>query len=559
MRTSRYYEKAIVSDRLEGRAAVESTEEEESALFSESPEDKQRLHEVADYAVTASVLVGALTCFGRHAPELPLGAIVLLLFLYAVPAALSATYRTVVDKYYNQSRYRKDGKARARLCDRWGFRLAGYMLLACFSAVAFAIGAPSWDRVVWLLVWLAIPAYFAAYKAIYRRSLSNFDPIYAKMKAVRYSALAVGLAMGLIYAVLPTGGYAGLPEAFVADLETRAMYFSDSSSVLFREVEKLTSYSDYLTKYGWGYVIERAFFAAFVVKLALIASVFLGFANILGFCMLDSHEVLSVFRHMPEFGETSEVQKQRPGYLACLLGVWLVVSGALCAAEAVAEKESMRGGPTLVDRFLEDATEVLEVVPYIPGIKEEVALYEDYKETVEQIEAEHERAIVDAVNAYYDESLTNVGSYVEWCEGLGGGFSRTFAFVGEGFAVGAFCERVVDPLDRSAVDSLYAGYIIELEVAYDEWQQKRIAAGLVDGGEALDDASKLNHASGSLSLWPDWQSAESSALVRNGLLGLNAEGDIDGNVRGFIESQRERTIAEIEALSVVPALEVTME
>lgn len=531
----------------------EAQESDQVSLYGKSPEDKSKVCEIVDYFISATVLIGFLACLGKHAAASSLAPIFILLFVYAAPVALVAAYRTVVEKYYSQPKFKKGSKTAMRLCGRWRWRLMAYMLLACFSAMAFAISAPSWGMPMWVFMALAVIGFYPVCRFVYRKTMDHCDPAYAKMKAIQISVLIVGVVTSLLYAVIPTVSFSGSPETFIADLEARHLYFYDSGCLLFLEIEKLTSYSDFLTKYGWGYVLDSAFLAAFAVKIALSVSVFLGIANMLGFCMLDRHERLSVFRLMPEYGEISEAQKWRFDYLLCLLAVWALVSGALWMGERAVEREAFRAGPSLVDALLEEATDYLAVLPYLPTIKEEAALYEDYRDAVDEIKREYGPALDRDVDAYYDACLANVGGYVDWCESTGGSLSRTFAFVGAGFAAGNFNDVVAEPVDRAALDARYAEYAAKLAAARSDWQAARVAAGLEQGSDVL--AMGGETLAEPLDLWPDWSSAAGSEQARQFLLGAGSDEDAKARVEGFIEAQRTRVLSEIDNLAEIAALE----
>ena len=518
---------------------------------------KFHLKEAASYLIVASMLVAAMTVFGELAPFLPTFVIPIVLLLYAVPATLGATYSLVVRRYYNQNRYTKGGVP-GRYKSHWTIWMTAFFAFSLFSGCTFLLGAPSWSGGAWVLVWGSVLVYYVIYLVVYRWSARNFDSTYCKSKAMAYSAIITAVIVCVVYSLIPGANDAGLtgdPAQFIDELKSRSLYFEHSSCMLFRELDKVVTYTDFLTKYRWGYTGLKAV-AIIAVKVAISASVFYGFANLIGCCVLKWNEASAVFRSLPAFGEGLGSQGLLRRYVACLVVVWALFAGSFVLVDAKVGESQKEGEPTLVDRGLEEATEWLGyAVDGLVEAKEESEMFLDFENKCEAITDDYELKLQTLMADYYDVCRGNVGQYLAWYGGVGGGFSRTFMFLGEGFAVDQFRKNVTDSVDRSELDATLAAYVGELNAAWEEYQAKRAQNEHADTSGIYErSGNPFAGLDAELILWPDWESDEGSRIAREVLLASGAGGDRDQAeqlIAGFIDGRQQIAEQQIQSWVLV--------
>ena len=512
------------------------------------------------YLAWAVVLVSALTLIGSLAPHIPPFALPFVFLLYAIPATLGSMYNVVVSRHHRQGKLNSKGKL-SHYNRRWFFWFLGFFVFYLFSGMLFVLQAPSWDLLEWVLVWVAIAVYYGVFLLAQCVSKREYRPRFYKASAIRWSIVVTAILLCLAYALLPDQGQSAGQIDIRQAIQGRVMPFADSPSALLSELDKLTTYPDYLIRYGLNQIAGGSIVVAFVIKFALSVSVFFGITSQLGCCLLSLDEIKSEFKLLPvDDSDGSERQVTRR-YALLLLGTWLVLSGAFLWAEAKVEEARTTDEYADINKWLDDVTEAVVLatelgIDKVNDYAESGAMMEEFNtEFVPRRDAyiyESEQRISELLEAYYADCEDNVGSYAEWYEGIAGSFARLVKPLAYGMAEAAFDERVVGPVSRSELDDVVSEYIDGLKLLYEERLEAEGAYGLGTSAVMLTADDIAAGIPQPLALWPSWDSNAGKAFVDDDLLysGEGASGEeVEQRVSAFIASQRDKALVELKQIS----------
>ena len=275
------------------------------------------------FLLKAVVLVALLAVVAKYATVLPAMAFPFVFLLYAAPATLGAMYGIVVKRFHDQSKYNEEGIL-SRYNRKWTCWMLGFLVVSLVSAFVFVLDAPVWDEVQWCFIFLAVPLYCIVFQFVKIKSRKQYSSTYFKKRAIFWSSLIVTVLLSLLYVAATMGSSPGAPVDLLAAIEGRYMPFAESPCALLVEADKLNSYSNCLIKYGFSCIEESARTAVFLVfaaKVLLNASVFFGFANLLGVCTLSLKEIGSEFRRLPTGDDFGDIQPLRPVYFSVIFWI----------------------------------------------------------------------------------------------------------------------------------------------------------------------------------------------------------------------------------------------
>lgn len=581
-----------------------------SALRAHGP--GSRLRDAVPYFIKAFLLAAFLTLVGKYAVFMPTFAFPFVLFLYAIVATIGALYYVVIRRVHKQDMF-NDGGDLSKLNRKWKIWLFGLFCFALFSAVAFVLGAPRWDDLVWVLIWFAVPLYYVVFLIADRYAKKQFRFPYHKAKAMKWSCGIALVVLCLAYALLSV--QASVDGQFLALDALRHPYrpFEGSPSALLSEVDKLSALMNNLTNYGLSQIAATSFFAAFIVKFVLAVSVFLGVVSQFGFCVLSWGEVKSEFQLLPsregddaavlagsggECGDSHvgdgdriagksgcvvlegavEQAASGPGdgiarrggacgrgaepgvgralgaqpfiaaYFLIVGGAWLALSCGFLWLDAETSKVRATSEYTAADVFVAKHTD--EIIAFLEGgfedYLEDKAIGEEYRRKFDELIASRAEALDPLIDAYYDQCITHVDSYLDWRKGIFGGIAGHLGGFGEDRAVESFKSKVAGQVDATQLERAYAQYVDSLMQLRSEYWIK-----VNDGGiDAPIDSAVLEdmvRKKGELKLWKALDDGGES--VRSALLG--ADGNVDDETRkallvDFIDQARNDTFASLD-------------
>lgn len=450
------------------------------------------------YALRAAGIVVILMLIARVAPHLPAVGFLPILAIYAIPSTLGALYGVVVNRLFRQYKLADGGKL-AYLNKRWGGWLTFYFALSLVSAILFVIQAPKWSVSEWAFVWVAIPAFFALYLVAEHLAKQEFTARFRKVAAMKASFYITGVVLCLVYAAFSV--HASLEGASTLQeiLWAQPRPFEGSPVVLLSELDWMSSYADSLTNFAI-MKLEGAVIVAFIVRFVIYAGVFFGLVNFFCFSLLDRSELESEFKLLPAKKGPSERSSYMTRYVLTLIGVFVLVIAICGWLEYKTEELAATDGYSHAKAWVEENADLVAGV-----VDDSVAKLENPTEAVE-----------DAINAYYDECVQNIDSYMDWKQGFFGGFAgftQSIGDLGVNMARDAFMEKVADPVGLNWVQRAYAKYLGVDEVVLDLWTM-------------LEDPDNVS-----------WY-----------LLGRDTDGSresIEGRVEELIEASRAETLASL--------------
>lgn len=522
-------------------------------------------HDVGWFFLKAGILLVLLTVIGNCAPYFPPIIFPFIILLYAIPATIGAMYNVVVKRVHRQYMYNERGKL-SHYNRTWLGWCMLFFVLSLISGFLFVLGAPTWDLYEWVLIWLAIPVSYLVFQAVQQVSKKQYTPRFYKARAITWSMVIVGILLCIAYALISTGFSPQGSLDFREDIVNRLRPYADSSCALFCEVDKLNTFSSYLTKYGLTYIAGPSFVAALLIKIILSFSVFFGIASQLGCCFLSWKEVSGEFQLLPANDEDDADQPFKRRYFVWALILWLVLSGAFLGADHAIEQVKATNEGTAVDSFLDDLTNLIviatenspeELVDSFQKGAEESSREEEYQRKLDDLKSQYEQQLTDQTNAYYDACLGNLDSYMEWYDGFAGGFAKLIRPIGEGMAKDEFIKRVTDPVDSSELTSTYAQYCSEMANLEDDyWQQWNSSHpgspfSAFAGNQGTSDDQDDGESQYTIELWPNWDSDEGKDVIDSILLSTGSGSDHDSirsGIETFINQQRDRVLVQIDAV-----------
>lgn len=512
------------------------------------------------YFIKVFFLLAALTLIGKFAPTFSAIALPLIFLAYALPATIGSIYDVVINRLHRQYKYNKNGTL-SYYNRRWFIWLTGLFVLSLISALLFTLSAPTWDDAEWTLIWIAGFAYYVLFLITQYFCKKEYTPLFYKASAIKWSLLITVILLCVIYALISSSGELSNTSLNFHDaVQNRYLPFEQSPCVLLSELDKLSSYMNFLTKYGLEQIMTQSYVFAIIVKIMLSASVFFGLVSQFGCCLLNKQEIKSEFQLLPTEGRIKQNNPIQKKYLLIITAIWLVLSAVFLLVNSEAEKVRTSDEYTIVDQYLQRTTSVIVLATDkdFDKIKDILSKDEAVAELKNRIIQERNNLIAnqgeslkEEINSYYAECAGNTDSYLEWYNGFFGGMAKFIKPVFEGMAIDEFNKRVIDPVDKSPLESKYAAYIKELKLLYSDFQNQIQDIDPDSFGRASVEERFADIAT-SIDLWPQLSSESKSSVAQDIL--LNTDNDTNSeNTRAkiaeFIDSERNETLATLDRVN----------
>lgn len=531
-----------IKDRFSIGTAAEKAHSEQVA-------EQQHSLSFGSYLVRALPLVAALTIIGKLAPLLPSIVFPFLFLLYALPSAIGSMFNVVVNRLYRQNRYNPAGKLSD--CNRkWLLWMAGLFILALASALLFSLKAPGWNDMEWLLIWVAAIAYYWIFRFLQRVCRREFAPKYSKAKALGASMVATTIVLCLVYAMLSAAPSLNAQIDFADELQRRPMLFADSSCAILSELDKITTFSDFVVQYGLHYIEQSSFLIAFFIQIVLSASIFLGVVSQFNACLLTRFEIESEFKKLPAESDERGNSFVRKRYLAVIIVIWVVASAVFLGAEYEVSKTRASQPYTAIDQLVERTTdsiviatnyEIDEVLDTMQKNEKLEAIDQKNKSSLETFIQENEGELNNEIESYYQSCKNNVDAYLDWCSSPQGGFARMVKLFGKDMAVDRFNSQVISSTDSSSIADAYNAYVSGLESLYENYlnEVNECDSEVADRMATADE--KFANVPDTLDLWPRWNSDAQSTIAESQLLGAGLGFDRDSlkaTILEYIDTER---------------------
>lgn len=518
---------------------------------------RSRITDFMHFCIEVLILLALLSFAKDCSPILPAFVLPLVFLIYAVPATIGSMYNVVVNRLHKQDLYNETGKL-SHYNRRWFVWFGGFFVAYLVSAALFVLQAPSWDPKEWFLIWMSVPIYYVVFLITQRICKKEYSAKYYKARAIKWSIIVTTILVTVLYAIVAAQAPTELQIDLHEIIQDRYLPFADSPSALLAEVEKLTTYADCLTQYGLGRLEGVSYPVSFIIRLILGFSVFAGIISQLGFCLLNRHEIESVFRLLPADGGKSKEPVQAK-YIIILVAVWIVLSGLFYGFNIAAEKIRETSEYTFVDEWVDDTSEwvILAAETDIEVIKEDMEIVDSAREFNARFAqerdafiAEHKPSLTDAVNVYYDSCEANIDSYAEWFESPTVSLERFIPVFGENTMKDEFDKQIIDPVSAKNVNEEYKQYLSGLESLYKKYWSAEEVASIAQQAPVPNIAEIKSKLPDEMELWPAWDSEEGKKLLQEVLLG-KGEGsseDVRERIMEFINTRKASAVSYIESL-----------
>lgn len=512
------------------------------------------------YFIKVLFLLVALTLMGKFAPIFPAVVFPFIFLAYALPATIGSIYDIVINRLHRQYKYNKNGTL-SYYNRRWFIWLTGLFVLSLVSAVLFTLSAPTWDDAEWTLIWIAGFAYYALFLITQHFCKKEYAPLFYKASAIKWSLFITVILLCIIYALISTAGeLTNLSFEFRDAIQNRYLPFEQSPCVLLSELDKLSSYMNFLTKYGLEQIMTQSYAIAIIVKIVLSASVFFGLVSQFGCCLLNKQEIKSEFQLLPTAGRIEQNNPIQKKYLLTITAIWLVLSAVFLFMNSEAEKVRTSDEYTIVDQYLQRTTSVIVLATNKDFDKIEDILSKD--EAITELKnriiqernnliANQGESLKEEINSYYTECAGNTDSYLEWHNGFFGGVAKFIKPFFEGMAIDEFNKRVIDPVDKSPLESKYAAYIEELKLLYSDFQNQIQDIDPDSFGRASVEERFADVAT-SIDLWPQLSSESKSSVAQDILLNTDSDTNSENTkakITEFIDSERDEALAMLDRVN----------
>lgn len=538
----------------------ESDSEEECtdlAVRSREVALKSRIADFLHFCVEGLVLLALLSFAKDCSPILPAYVLPVVFLIYALPATIGSMYNIVVNRLHKQDLYNENGKL-SHYNRRWFVWFGGFFIAYLVSGMLYVLQAPSWDSKEWLLIWASVPIYYLVFLIVQFVCKKEYSAKYYKARAIKWSIVVATIIVTVLYALIAAQAPSDLQFDLHEVIQNRYLPYSDSPAPLLSETEKLTTYADCLTQYGVNKLEGVSYPVSFVVKLVLGFSVFAGIFSQMGFCLLNRHEIGSVFRLLPADGGQSKEPVQ-PKYIVILVAIWVALSGLFYGLNVAAEKIRATDEYTFVDEWIDGTSEwvILAAEQDIEVIKEDMEIVDsnrDFNERFAQERNEYvnaqEPVLVNLVNAYYDNCEANVGAYVEWYESPLITAERIVPVIGENAMRDEFDKQVIAPVSADALNQEYSEFLAGLKDLYEKYWSAEEIVGVAQQAPVASADEIISKLPTEIELWPSWESEEGKRLVQEVLLGKGevSSDSVRDRIMSYISEQRASAVSFAESL-----------
>lgn len=494
------------------------------------------------YFIKAALVVGCLMLAAWVAPYLPSVMVPIFILAYAVVATMGALYHTVIHRMHKQIKLTADGML-AKLNRKWTTWLIGYLVLFSVSGFFFLLSAPAWDAFEWLFTWCAIPVYYVVFLVIGRRFKKEYAPEYYKAQAMLWSFWITGAILCLSYALFTTlasihGEFGTLREALQAAVDP----YEHAPSALMAEASYLSSFADGLTNFAFAQAEKSSFWIGLGCQFAIYAFALFGLMNQFGFCLLSPEEVKSEFRILPAEGDAGEEQKRiRTRYALIMVGALIVSYAVFLALEFETAKLQASGEVSALRSFVEEQRDRLILL--VDELPERERQQEAAEEEIDVIKQRRREELTPLIDGYYDDCVSNVGSYLDWYYGPFGRIAKLLGNVDD--AAKTFKERVTAGVDDGLLSESYQKFQAQINDARSRWYStytEGLPASLREDVESVQEELMADE---SIDLWPLLGEAKDDAELKRVLLSEGEDEDresMEVRLTDFIDQVRASTL-----------------
>lgn len=495
---------------------------------------------------------------------LPPFVIPIVIILYALFSTCGALYPVEIKRKHKQYKLAEEGHL-SRINRRWVISLIVSFIIALVSGFLFLLQSPTWDLLEWLLIWLAVPAFFVLFETAKSKLSKEFKPWYLKATAMRVSFFILAVFLGIIYAVVASQASPYDSMSFSNALSTALAndYFNDAQTALLSEASYVATTVNVVSSLGATALSqslgEMQAPIAWAINFIACISILFGLISQYGCCLLTREEIESEFRLLPD-PEKEEFETPYVKRYFVILGALIIVTCiAFGTSEYYLKKAETSGVITPVKQWIEEREK--EFAPIADVGLEQAGEALEYMGNHEASEQENQNkrnellaqinkgrldlvsTLTGPINEYYDGCRDKVDAYVDWYYGTNDGLfdkiKRFFAAKTTEAALEHFKETVVN-----------SGNINEIEDSYKNSRQEiqdglgtlinNLSFGNVLPRKAEEEADSLSGPN-ELNVW---SGSDNESFAKEYLIPKDGESEEEfrNRLKSMVEDERQNTL-----------------
>ncbi len=420
--------------------------------------ENNKLHiskQCAQYFLKAGILVAVLWVIAHVAPLLPPIALGLVWAALTIVAVCGYAYYGIVGKQFKRSSVHNDGGWLARFDEHRFFMILISAVLAAFFMASLIFQASSWGWLKWLLIICAVPVNYGVSCLLRRFTQKEYKPLLAHVRNLQISSVITAVLLligyGIILAAEPVPAFESASEAFLSVPQP----FQNSPSVLLAEVGKFMAFAQGFVVFALAKAAEVSFGWYAIIGLLVVGSAYIGFASLLGMCLINVADLKRVIyplekqhdeteaiatsdkvqasQHdsdVPVIRKPAQAQSPKKRYAVYVCMVPLVLAVAYPVADAFAERAVQTEEYSAVDTFVRDqigvAAYVLDGKYYDQAAVDELIQTADIQ--ARELSTNAQETLVPLINESFDQRIANVDAYLDWYYSLPADYERLAQF-----------------------------------------------------------------------------------------------------------------------------------
>ena len=413
------------------------------------------------FAAMALVWLAAAYLAGQYVAVLPFGFVVLSVFLFAVPIAISGAYSSAVNQTRMMSYYKTSG---------WVYRIFSGRLIRSILWIIWALASSfvmllqfsTYSGLEWMALGLAIPVFWYIHKFFVKVFSAELKKRYVISSfSITWSRALSPVLLVMVYAVLVTlfsqsPNYTSLAEAVAA---RRANTPETAGSSVVQIAFFLISFADG-TKSYLGSSLKQ--FGEFVPLLLIILGSYMVFFN--ASATLATFAI-PVHEHRRIYGPVSDDEVPPP-----LTGRRLAITAAIVTIVALfiyvpifaSLEDGARHNPSLLESLKNAQLKVEKIDDafYRPGTRKAIEL----AKADALAKFNNSRGILEGqINLAFDQMESHVDDYLDWYYSLSGEYVR-LAKMMTGEIEKYMADKLVEKLQQeAALKPVIAGLEVAVE------------------------------------------------------------------------------------------------
>ena len=342
----------------------------------------------------------------------PLGFVVLSVFVFAVPVALSGGYSSAVNQIRTLSYYKEGGRAHRFLSHRW-LRTLIWMVSSLVTTFLMLLQFATYTAIEWISLVIAIPLYWACHTTIYRFLSSELKKSYvATSLTITWARWLSPLFMLCVYGLL-VWFFSGITtyESLSAALEAkRAGLPVQAGSQIVQVALRISTFADGFKSYAVGYFLYLGSHLPLLITALGTYVVFFNACTTLSCFLISTHEMRRVIGPLSDEDVPSTIHRVRIFIASVVVTfVALFIYLPIFAGTEV----WVKGHPEVLEKIgaIEKQVENIDGAIYSSGTIEKIKLAKS--DLLGKLNVS--RATMESqVDRAFDRMEQNVDGYLDW-------------------------------------------------------------------------------------------------------------------------------------------------